>query len=79
MSKQTKAALDTALAEHIASINDGAMLTGYIIQTSAMPLEAEDTNNTKYNSFGMDGQPFHVGLGLVHFLLKYHQPEEGGM
>lgn len=72
MSDQTKSALEQALRDHVYDEQDGAMLTGFILQTSAIPADADDTDNTKYLAAGMDGQPFHSGLGLAHMLLDYY-------
>jgi len=75
MSTATKAALEKAVAEHIADEQD-AMVTGWVLQTAAIPNDAEDTDHTKYLSLNPSGQPFHVGLGLAHFLIDYYVLDE---
>jgi hypothetical protein len=70
MSAQTQAALDDAIAAHVADRSDGAMLTGYILQTAALPSTAEELSETTYSTIFPGGQPFHVGLGLAHFLVQ---------
>lgn len=46
------------------------MLTGYILQTAALPSTAEELSETTYSTIFPGGQPFHVGLGLAHFLVQ---------
>jgi len=62
--------MDDAIAAHIADRSNGAMLTGYILQTAALPSNAEDLTETIYSTIYPDGQAFHIGLGLAHFLVQ---------
>ena len=71
MSDATKAALDAALSAHVADESDGAMLTSYFVQASALPLESPNTSSTWYGTFEPDGQAFHVSLGLIQMAVKY--------
>jgi len=68
MTAATKAALDTALADHFADAWDGAMLTGWVIQMAGV--NAEDIGvggQTSYYREVADGQPSHVTLGLLEY------------
>lgn len=48
------------------------MLTGFMLQTAALPADAPDTTHTRYLAVELSGQAFHVGLGLAHFALDHY-------
>ena len=76
MSKATKTALDEAIAAHVSSESDDAILIGYILQTVGIPTTAEDTSHSVYSTYSPDGQPYHSGLGLIHMALEYYELDD---
>lgn len=66
MSAETKAALDAAIAAHVADETPGSVVTGYALIASNATVEDFDEEVTRYYCEYADQQPFHVGLGLVH-------------
>lgn len=70
MSAQTKAALDEAIAAHVADVQDGGgIVTGYVLLTSSANVEQLKNEATAYLFEAAELQPFHVGLGLAHRLI----------
>jgi hypothetical protein len=67
MSEATKAALDAALAEHIADELDGALVTGYVCQVTAMTGADFDAEQTQYLRMVPDHQSAHVTLGIIDY------------
>ena len=65
MSAETKAALDDALAAHIAEASNGALVTGYALYASTQTLEQFDREATGYFAEYAEGQAHHVAIGLV--------------
>lgn len=68
MSAETKAALDTALAAHIADEGDGAFLTGYVLLAAAVPSDGS-MDSTRYLTAFAENQPYHSAYGLAHQLV----------
>lgn len=69
MSTQTKAALDEAIAAHVADEQEGGgIVTGYVLLTSSANVEQLQNESTAYLFEAAELQPFHVGLGLAHRL-----------
>ena len=66
MSAETKAALDAALAAHMADeVGEATMLTGYVIHASHVSAASIDSGSTMYFAEYAERQPFHVCLGLA--------------
>ncbi len=68
MSDATKAALDAAIAAHIADECDGGTLTGYVIQAQYQDISMMDENLTGYLRIVAEGQGFTTSLGLARHL-----------
>lgn len=68
MSKQTKQALDEAIAAHVADEGEapGSVVTGYALIVAHSTADDFDDEVTRYLMEYADQQPFHVALGLVH-------------
>lgn len=68
MTAETKHALDEAIAAHAASEAEvtGVVVTGYALVVSCSSAADFDDEVTRYLFEYAEGQPFHVGLGLVH-------------
>ncbi len=68
MSAETKKLLDDAIAAHVADEYEdtGMIVTGYTLIASCSTIEDFDDEVTRYLTEYADGQPFHVGLGLIH-------------
>lgn len=67
MSEQTKAALDEALAAHVADECEG-ILTGYVIQTQYQDVEMMDNGDTGLLRIVAQHQSFINTLGLARYL-----------
>lgn len=67
MSDQTKAALDKALADHVAEIGDGAILTDWALIAATTSVENIGTGTTRYLLEGNNNQPIHVMTGLFQY------------
>ena len=70
MSEQTKAALDAALAAHVADECDGGILTGYITQAQYTDMDLMEDGSTGYLRVQADNQIFTTSLGLTAYLHK---------
>ncbi|GAA4176544.1 hypothetical protein [Gryllotalpicola koreensis] len=68
MSAETKAALDQAIAVHVADELNGAMVNGYALIAAGANTEDFDNERVQYLSEFADRQPHYVGLGLVRAL-----------
>jgi hypothetical protein len=68
VSAETKAALDHAVAVHFADEQDGAILTGYVLQAKGQGFSAEDSNRTRMLRAIADGQDYITTLGLVDWM-----------
>lgn len=68
MSTETKAALDAAIAAHVADEGEaaGSIVTGYALIVSHSTVDDFDDEITRYLAEYADRQPFHAALGLVH-------------
>ena len=70
MSAETKAALDAAMAAHVADESDeadGAILTGYVCQTQFTSMSLIDEEMTGYQRIIQEGQNLTTTLGLMHY------------
>ena len=63
MSVDTRAALDAALAAHVADETEGAIVTGFVTVISYMHMERAD--GTSYWMISPEGQSLHADLGLI--------------
>jgi hypothetical protein len=70
MSTDTRAALEAAVAAHVADECDGAMLTGWALIASNATEADFDNNQTGYMIAAQDRQPMHSTLGLIHHHLN---------
>ncbi|WP_065962381.1 hypothetical protein [Curtobacterium sp. UCD-KPL2560] len=69
MSEQTKAALDEAVAAHFADEQDGAILTGYVLQAKGQGFtEDDDSNQVRLLREFANNQDYITSLGLVDWL-----------
>lgn len=69
MSAETKAALDAAIAAHVADVSDGAILTGYVLQVRAQGFtDPEDGEMVRLPRMIAEGQDFIVTMGLIAYL-----------
>lgn len=67
MSKKTEAALEEAIAAHLADEMDGAYLTSYMLVAKGKTTEDMDRNTTKYLVVTPDGAEYDTALGLAHY------------
>lgn len=67
MSDQTKAALDAAIAAHVADTGDGAIVTDWALVAATSSIENIGTGTTAYLLEGNDNQPVHVMTGLFRY------------
>lgn len=66
MSAETKAALDEAIARHVADQAEaGAMVTGYVLKASYTSAERLEDDSTGYVAEYAERQAFHSSLGLA--------------
>lgn len=77
MSVETKAALDQAIAMHVADELEGAVTTGYALIASAATADDFDNERTQYLSEFADHQPLHVAMGLTRCLTLHLDNPEG--
>lgn len=70
MSEVTKAALDAAIAAHVADECDGAIITGYVLQSQYTDMDMLEDGYTGYVREIMTSQPFTTTLGLAHYLSR---------
>lgn len=67
VSAETKAALDTALAAHVADELDDAIIIAYVCQAAAMTGDDFDAEQTQYLRMVAEGQSAHVTLGILDY------------
>ena len=70
MSAETKAALDAAMAAHVADESEeaeGVILTGYVCQTQFTSMSLIDEEMTGYQRIIQEGQNLTTTLGLMHY------------
>ena len=67
MSAETKAALDAAIADHIAEECDGALLTGYVCQTEFTSMKLLDEDFSGFQRLIASGQTLTTTIGLMHY------------
>lgn len=66
MSEQTKAALDAAIAAHIADeCDEPTIVTGYVLHAAHLSTENIDRGSTGYFAEYGEQQAYHVCLGLA--------------
>jgi hypothetical protein len=63
----TKAALETALADHISALTDGQIVTDWTLIAATTTVENIGTGTTGYWCEGNDNQPVHVTIGLLQY------------
>lgn len=67
MSDQTKAALDAAVAAHVAEVSDGDLVTDWALVAATTTVENIGTGRTGYLLESNDNQPVHVMTGLFRY------------
>ena len=70
MSVHTKAALDAEIAAHLEHEADGAILTGYVLQTRHSGVDIIEGGLTGSLRIVAEGQSFTTSLGLVHYMMR---------
>jgi hypothetical protein len=68
MSAATKATLDEAIAAHFADEQDGALLTGYVLQAKGQGFTAEDDEQVRLMRSIADQQDYITTLGLIDWM-----------
>ena len=63
----TDEALESAIADHFASQNDGAMVTGYLLIVKGKRIEDFDREVTRYTVTSPDHMEYDQVLGLAHY------------
>lgn len=72
MSAETKAALDAAIEAHVLdAAEDGAVLTGYLLEAQYSTIELADDYMTGYVGAVYPGQSFTTNFGLAAKLYRY--------
>jgi hypothetical protein len=67
MSEQTKAAMDAAIAAHVADETDGDTLSSYVLQTMTTSIELMGENQSGFIRFISDRQQWVTSLGLIDY------------
>lgn len=67
MSADTKAALDRAIEAHAHDELDEAVVTGYVLQITAMNSGDFDLGQTRYLRVVPEGQNAHTTLGIIEY------------
>lgn len=67
MSDSTKAALEHALAAHIADVADGDLVTDWTLIAACTSMDNIGTGATRYWCEGKTAQPVHVTIGLLQY------------
>lgn len=70
MSAETKAAVEVALAAHLADQMDSEVMTGYWVVLCGVKLEGR-SDMTGYYHMGPDSQPFHTSMGLIEMTRSF--------
>jgi hypothetical protein len=65
MSAETRAAMQDAIAAHMADENDGAVMTGYVLQTEGQHIQGEFVGYTSYMGAVPEHQSHATSLGLA--------------
>lgn len=68
MSEQTKAALDNAIAAHFADEQDGAILTGYVLQAKGQGFTDVDDDQVRLLRAVAEQQDYITTLGLIDWV-----------
>lgn len=81
MSDNTKAALERAIAEHIADETDGSIVTGWVLYVSDTSIELLDEQMTGYFAEQPDDQALHVTVGLldlarIRYTRRFGEPQD---
>lgn len=77
MSAETKAALEDALAAHLADERDG-MVIGYVLYAAYTNAELDTDDVNGYYFLRPAGQPYHSSLGLMYSMLEdFTMPTHG--
>lgn len=67
MSAETKAAMDAAIAAHIADECEGGILTGYVLQTQYQDIDMMTNGETGFYRIEGERQSFTTTLGLARY------------
>jgi len=80
VSAETKAALDAAIAAHVAdeTAQPTTVVTGYVLIVSHGTAEDFDNEITQYFAEYADRQPYHTALGIVLRHLDFMRSETAG-
>lgn len=70
MSAETQAALEAALAEHIADSTDGGVVTDWCAVVAVKHLDYLDTGTTEYRLEANVNQPLHISTGLLAYAIR---------
>lgn len=74
MSDSTKAVLDEAIAAHFSDEQDGALVTGYVLQVQGQGFtETDDAEQTRMLRTIAEHQGVIVTLGLIDYLRLHMQ------
>lgn len=77
VSETTKAALDEAIARHVADeCEAGAIVTGYVLKASYTSAERMDDETTGYLGEYAEQQAYHTSLGLALLHLRDLKAED---
>lgn len=71
MSAETRAALEAALAAHIADRCDGAIVTDWALIAANSSLDDLGTGRTSYFVEANENQPVHVMTGLFRYASEH--------
>ena len=69
MSEQTKAALDAAIAAHVADLSGSLIVSGYVLCIAHQGIEDMDASRTRYLGEFSDKLAYHSALGLAGYLI----------
>lgn len=71
MSDETRAALEAALAAHVADHCDGAIITDWALIAATSSLDDIGTGRTSYFLEANENQPIHVMTGLFRYASEH--------
>jgi hypothetical protein len=71
VSNDTRAALEAALAAHVADRCDGALVTDWALIAATSSLEDIGTGRTSYFVEANENQPVHVMTGLFRYASEH--------
>jgi hypothetical protein len=71
MSKATQSALDDAIRAHIAELEHGSLVGGYVLVAASIPRAQGDA--IYYPVITPEDQPSHIGLGLAYQAVDHYR------